>query len=117
MLGIETNQDSTTPTTCSIPSITWYCGEPLKDAKYELTCIGGNNSKCPEGMRYFEGVNGCEGLPGEAVMNYIAYFTSFCGSTRYLAEDSCDRPCHIVICAKVDVTSHKAYVFFLIVAT
>lgn len=125
MLGTETNQDSTTPTPSSIPSIAWYCGESLKEAKCELTCIGGNNSECPEGMRCFEGVNGCEGLPGEAVMNDIAYFTSFCGSTRYLAEDSCDRPCprgttdclkdeecfeDIVICARVDATSPKAYV-------
>mmetsp|Transcript_1591 Transcript_1591/g.1646 ORF Transcript_1591/g.1646 Transcript_1591/m.1646 type:complete len:354 (-) Transcript_1591:252-1313(-) len=124
MLGTETNQDSTTPTPSSIPSILWYCGESLREAKCELTCIEGNNSDCPEGMRCFEGVNGCEGLPGEAVMSDIAYFTSFCGSTRYLAEDSCDKPCprgttdclkdeecfeDIVTCARVDATSPKAY--------
>ena len=124
MLGTETNQDSTTPTPSSIPSISLYCGESLKDAKYQLTCIGVNNRECPKGMRCFEGVNRCEGLPGEAVMNNMAYFTSFCGSTGYLAEDSCNRPCprgttdclkeecfeDIVICAKVDTTSPKAYV-------
>ena len=97
----------------------------MKDAKCELTCIRGNNSECPEGMRCSEGVNGREGLTGEAVMNDAAYLNSFCGSTQYFAEDSCDRPCprgmtnclkneecfeDTVICAKVDSTSPKAYI-------